>query len=125
MRKFIILAFPLTLLFQYANCQTISDVIQPVEPVIDNGILTLKLDLTRGGAISYLSLSGSDRSVVNIADEGRYIQQSYLLARASTAKQMVSHPTGHHGHGTRYRLEMLSATGHKSWPFKRIRMSSM
>jgi len=47
------------------------------ELVIDNGILTLKLDLTRGGAISYISLSGSQRNLVNIADEGRYIQQSY------------------------------------------------
>jgi len=44
---------------------------------INNGILTLKLDLARGGAISYLSRSGSTRSIVNIADEGRYIQQSY------------------------------------------------
>jgi hypothetical protein len=47
------------------------------ELTIDNGILTLKLDLTRGGAISYISVSGSERNLVNIADEGRYIQQSY------------------------------------------------
>ena len=55
--------------------------IQRVDPIIDNGILILKLDLTRGGAISYLSLSGSTRSVVNIADEGRYIQQSYYAGK--------------------------------------------
>ena len=54
----------------------------PSELVADNGILTLKLDLTRGGAISYLSLSGSTRSVVNIADEGRYIQQSYYAGKS-------------------------------------------
>lgn len=52
----------------------------------DNGILTLKLDLTRGGAISYLSLSGSSRSVVNIADEGRYIQQSYYAGKSLDRK---------------------------------------
>jgi len=50
---------------------------QIVDPVIDNGTISLKLDLSRGGAISYLSLSGSTRNIVNIADEGRYIQQSY------------------------------------------------
>ena len=64
------LLFIFILLPQFAKSQ-----IQNVDPVIDNGILSLKLDLTRGGAISYLSLSGSNRSIVNIADEGRYIQQ--------------------------------------------------
>ncbi len=49
---------------------------------ISNGILTLKLDLTRGGAIAYLSKAGSMRSVVNIADEGRYIQQSYYAGKS-------------------------------------------
>ncbi len=55
---------------------------QIVDPVIDNDTLTLKLDLTRGGAISYLSLSGSTRSIVNISDEGRYIQQSYYAGKS-------------------------------------------
>lgn len=55
--------------------------IEKNEPEIDNGILTLKLDLTRGGAISWLSLSGKNRSIVNIADEGRYIQQSYYAGK--------------------------------------------
>jgi hypothetical protein len=44
---------------------------------INNDTLHLKLDLTRGGAISYISTSGTTRSIVNISDEGRYIQQSY------------------------------------------------
>jgi len=43
----------------------------------DNGIIKVKLDLTRGGAISYISSSGSNVNLVNIYDEGRYIQQSY------------------------------------------------
>ena len=54
----------------------------PKELVLDNGVLALKLDLTRGGAISYISKSGSSRSVVNIADEGRYVQQSYYAGKA-------------------------------------------
>ena len=60
-----------------ANGQTVKSKIQDTSAVIDNGVLTLKLDLTRGGAISYLSVSGSTRNIVNISDEGRYIQQSY------------------------------------------------
>ncbi len=42
----------------------------------DNGIIKVKLDLTRGGAISYISSSESTVNIVNIHDVGRYIQQS-------------------------------------------------
>ena len=49
---------------------------------LDNGVLTVKLDLTRGGAIAYISKSGSPRNLVNSADEGRYIQQSYYAGQA-------------------------------------------
>ncbi len=62
---------------QTAYCQISAFKMQDTVAVVDNGILTLKLDLTRGGAISYLSLTGSTRNIVNISDEGRYIQQSY------------------------------------------------
>jgi hypothetical protein len=58
----------------------------PVELVADNGTLTVKFDLTRGGAISWISLSGSQRSLVNIADEGRYIQQSYYAGKSLDRK---------------------------------------
>ncbi len=47
----------------------------------DNDTLRLKLDLTRGGAIAYISKSGIDRNIVNIHDEGRYIQQSYYAGK--------------------------------------------
>ena len=50
---------------------------QPTEIFADNGVIKVKLDLTRGGAINYLSNSGTSRNLVNIHDEGRYIQQSY------------------------------------------------
>ncbi len=67
--------------FQPAGAQ-----IQKDEPLIDNGTLILKLDLTRGGAIAYLSLSGTTRNIVNIADEGRYIQQSYYAGKSVDRK---------------------------------------
>ena len=50
---------------------------QPTELSADNGVIKVKLDLTRGGAINYLSHSDENRNLVNIHDEGRYIQQSY------------------------------------------------
>ncbi|HNW58924.1 MAG TPA: hypothetical protein PKI62_04565 [bacterium] len=59
---------------------------QPAELAADNGILKVKLDLTRGGAICYLSPSGSERNLVNIFDEGRYIQQSYYAGKALDRK---------------------------------------
>ena len=44
---------------------------------LDNGVVRVGVDLARGGAISYLSESGSTRNVVNVRDLGRYVQQSY------------------------------------------------
>ena len=58
----------------------------PKELVADNGILTVKFDLTRGGAISWISKTGSQKSLVNIADEGRYIQQSYYAGKSLDRK---------------------------------------
>ena len=44
---------------------------------LDNGVLVVGIDVSRGGAISYLSEYDSYESVVNVHDLGRYIQQSY------------------------------------------------
>ena len=44
---------------------------------IENDILRVGVNISKGGAISYLSLLDSNESVVNIHDRGRYIQQSY------------------------------------------------
>jgi len=44
---------------------------------IDNGTIHLHLDLSRGGAITYISKSGINRNIINTYDNGRYIQQSY------------------------------------------------
>ena len=54
------------------SCEVAGDVMK-----LDNGILEVKLDLTRGGAIFFIASSGTNRNLVNIYDEGRYIQQSY------------------------------------------------
>ena len=59
---------------------------QPLVLTSDNGIISIKLDLTRGGAINYLSLSGTNRNLVNINDEGRYIQQSYYAGKVLDRK---------------------------------------
>ncbi len=91
MKKIIALALIALIMANCAKSQvSVQQVITP-DPIvavkdsastITNGILTLKLDLTRGGAISYLSKAGSMRSIVNIADEGRYIQQSYYAGKS-------------------------------------------
>ena len=80
--------FLLVLFFSFVQCQKSQKAGTDAEPdpVLDNGFLTLKLDLTRGGAISYISTSGSDRNLVNIVDEGRYIQQSYYAGKSIDRK---------------------------------------
>jgi hypothetical protein len=44
---------------------------------LDNGVILVKVDPNAGGAIGYISESGSTYNVVNVRDLGRYIQQSY------------------------------------------------
>ena len=40
---------------------------------IDNGVIRVGVDVTRGGAIGYLSASNSKTNVINCHDMGRYI----------------------------------------------------
>ena len=54
-----------------------ADVRTQGEIELDNGHITLRQDLGRGGSICYISLSGEDRNIVNVYDDGRLIQQSY------------------------------------------------
>lgn len=49
--------------------------------VLDNGVLKVGVSLTYGGAITYLSPSGSDRNLINNHDKGRQIQQSYYAGQ--------------------------------------------
>lgn len=43
--------------------------------------LLVRQDLTRGGAICFIADISTKENIVNIADEGRYIQQSYYAGR--------------------------------------------
>ncbi|MCR4920296.1 MAG: hypothetical protein K5945_01120 [Bacteroidaceae bacterium] len=53
---------------------------------ISNRQMTVRQDLTRGGAISHIMRRGEERSLVNIYDEGRYIQQSYYAGNSIDRK---------------------------------------
>ncbi|MEN8204134.1 MAG: Ig-like domain-containing protein [Bacteroidota bacterium] len=75
--RFILYAIPTLLFLMFAPALSAQTSIE-----LDNDTLHLKLDLTRGGAINYISKSGTTRNIVNIHDEGRYIQQSYYGGRA-------------------------------------------
>jgi hypothetical protein len=57
------------------------DTAQLNELSIKNDRILLKQDLVRGGAIKYISEVQNPRNLVNIADEGRYIQQSYYAGK--------------------------------------------
>ena len=64
----------------FNNVRKAYGLINPTIPTfmeLSNNELRLKLDLRRGGAIAYISKSDVDRNIVNVHDEGRYIQQSY------------------------------------------------
>lgn len=44
---------------------------------LDNGVVRLGIDKSRGGAIGFLSASGSTRNVLNHHDFGRLVQGSF------------------------------------------------
>lgn len=83
--KIVLATITILFLNSCAKSQPLEEVVNPIvkqidvpkEFGLDNGIIHLKQDLTRGGAISYLSKSGVEMNIVNTSDEGRYIQQSY------------------------------------------------
>ena len=49
---------------------------------IKNHRITVRQDLTRGGAICFVGRGRDERNYVNISDEGRYIQQSYYAGHS-------------------------------------------
>jgi len=63
--------------YKYVYTNSISIEVNQDYIHLDNGTLKVGLDLLSGGAIYYLSGSNESRNLVNIADRGRYIQQSY------------------------------------------------
>jgi len=44
---------------------------------LDNGVIRVGVDLEQGGTITWVSLSGSERNVINAHDRGRQIQLSF------------------------------------------------
>jgi hypothetical protein len=48
---------------------------------IDNGSAKVGIDREKGGAITWLSSPAYSQNIVNIADPGRLIQQSYYAGR--------------------------------------------
>ena len=50
--------------------------------VLDNGTVKVGLDQSKGAAITWLSWSANPRNVVNHADPGRLIQQSYYSGKS-------------------------------------------
>jgi hypothetical protein len=54
----------------------------PEEFGLKNDKIHLMQDLTRGGAICFISKATDLRNIVNISDEGRYIQQSYYAGNS-------------------------------------------
>jgi hypothetical protein len=51
--------------------------VAPYTSSLDNGIVKVGIDADIGGAISYLSPSGSSTNLINTHDRGREVQQSY------------------------------------------------
>ena len=66
--------------------------LQGVGLELDNGVVHLALDENAGGSIRHISQSGSAYNVVNVADQGRYIQQSYYAGQSLDRIKDGQHP---------------------------------
>jgi hypothetical protein len=62
------------------------------EDYLDNGVIKIGVDLTKGGSITYLSLSGTTNNLINNHDFGRQIQQSYYSGPDSYNPSNNVHP---------------------------------
>jgi hypothetical protein len=60
---------------------------------LDNGVVKVGIDTRMGGAISYLSQSGSRTNLINIWDLGREVQQTYRAGAAIDRSAEGQHPT--------------------------------
>jgi hypothetical protein len=62
--------------------------------VLDNGTIRLSMDpIARGGAITYLGLSGSTTNLINNYDRGRQVQQSYYAGERLDRRAEGQHPS--------------------------------
>ncbi len=59
--------------------------------MIDNGTIGVGIDANKGGAISWLSSADHPSNMVNLADAGRLIQQSYYAGKILDRKQDGQH----------------------------------
>ena len=79
--KFVLSALCLICMSGCSDVQNTADRVKGIQEenfyYIDNGIVRLGIDLERGGSIFYFAESSTRRNVLNHADEGRFIQQSY------------------------------------------------
>jgi hypothetical protein len=66
----------------FSSCLLVSWVSAENLLTIDNGSVKVGIDREKGGAITWLSSRGYPRNIVNIADPGRLIQQSYYAGRS-------------------------------------------
>jgi hypothetical protein len=66
----------ISLLFAAATAMAAAE---PKDPLtyLENGVIRIGVDKSRGSAIGYFSLSKDPRNLLNHHDEGRFIQQSY------------------------------------------------
>src|SRR6478672_8015501 len=70
---------PLLLLSMMLATGTVFAAEHPKDPFtyLDNGVLRIGVDQSRGAAIGYFALARDKRNLLNHHDEGRFIQQSY------------------------------------------------
>ena len=92
MRRFTILISLIMLALSAVAQQTKTDKAAK-NLTLRNSKICVKQDLTRGGAINYISLADKDRNIVNIHDEGRYIQQSYYAGNSVNRQNEGQSPT--------------------------------
>lgn len=63
------------------------------QSVLDNGTIRVGINTNAyGGAITYLSLSGEDRNLINNYDRGRQVQQSYYAGEPIDRQAEGQHP---------------------------------
>ncbi len=67
--------------------------VQAEQLELDNGIIRVGADLDYGGAITYLSLSGEERNLINNHDRGRQVQQSYYTGEPLDRRDEGQHPS--------------------------------
>src|SRR5438477_10134757 len=83
---------------------------------LNNGVIKVGVDTTYGGAITYLSQSGSTTSLINDFDHGRQVQQSYYSGPDNFHPQAVYKiRISVHSHGIQSKLETHLEIRRKYW----------